>query len=90
MSTSQPVSGPVAQMKAIWANHVSDTVVTAQVWAAERGKHDPQWNHKQHLVADAVAADIARNGFPTTQVATIALVDRAIYRVNFLLRSIGL
>lgn len=50
----------------------------------------PLWEHKQHLIADAVAAAIARDGYPQSQAATIALVDQAFDRVNILLRSLGL
>lgn len=89
-NSQQTAAGPVASMRAIWANHVSETTATAVVWANERGKHDPNWEHKQHLIADAVAAAIARDGYPQSQAATIALVDKAFDRVNILLRSLGL
>lgn len=64
------------------AEFVGSVAQAADDWAKEQADSDPDWNQKQDLVADALAAIIAREGFPKSIAAGLEQSKRALEEVN--------
>jgi len=61
---------------------VGSVARAADDWAKQQAETDPDWNQKSDLVADALAAIIAREGFPKSIAAGVDQSKRALDEVN--------
>lgn len=64
------------------AEYVDDVAKSADDWAKAKADSDPDWNQKVDSVADALAALIAREGFPKSKEAATDQQERALAEVE--------